>query len=94
MASQILQELKLQELQNVIKGLESDTNAEFCFFFGDLNYRLNTDYAHLNTSNIKEALENFHTLDQLTHSRSGKNYPGYSEPTIDFLPGYKMSFQA
>ena len=39
-----------------IPGLESDAIADFCFFFGDLNYRLNTNYASLNNTNIQNAI--------------------------------------
>lgn len=42
-------------------GCEVDTLSEFSFFFGDLNYRLNTDYDHLNTANINRALAIFDT---------------------------------
>lgn len=59
MASELIQELRLQEMQTVIEGVESDSLSEFGFFFGDLNYRLNTDFAHLNSSNIKEAIDMF-----------------------------------
>ena len=56
MAQELVSEIKMQELQQVIPGLESDAIADFSFFFGDLNYRLNTDYANLNSSNIGQAV--------------------------------------
>lgn len=28
--------------------------ADFCFFLGDLNYRLETTFADLNNTNVKE----------------------------------------
>ena len=32
------------------------------------------------------------THDQLLISRKENNFPGYTEPDITFLPGYKLSF--
>ena len=46
----------MQELQKAIPGIESDTIADFSFFFGDMNYRLNTKFSKLNNSNIQQAL--------------------------------------
>jgi GH24 family phage-related lysozyme (muramidase) len=56
MAQQLVSQMKMQELQTHIPGLESDAIADFCFFFGDLNYRLNTNYASLNNTNIQNAI--------------------------------------
>lgn len=81
----------MQELQKAIPGIESDTIADFSFFFGDMNYRLNTKFSKLNNSNIQQALTLIPTHDQLLISRREKNYPGYIEPEITFLPGYKLS---
>jgi hypothetical protein len=48
--------MKMQDLQMHIPGIESDAIADFSFFFGDLNYRLNTNYANLNNTNIQTAI--------------------------------------
>ena len=56
MAQQLVSQMKMQELQTHIPGLESDAIADFCFFLGDLNYRLNTNYASLNNTNIQNAI--------------------------------------
>lgn len=92
MAQQLVSEMKMQELQTLIPGLESDAIADFSFFFGDLNYRLNTNFASLNNTNIQTAIAMIPQSDQLTISRRQGNYPGYTEPEITFLPGYKLSF--
>ena len=76
----------------MIAGLESDSLAEFSFFFGDLNYRLNTCFAKLNNNNIQDSIGMIHTHDQLTIAREENHYPMYTEPAINFLPGYKLSF--
>lgn len=55
--------MKMQEMQNQIPGVESDTIAEFSFFFGDLNYRLNSRFAELNNKNIIEAIKMIPTHD-------------------------------
>ena len=78
MASQLIKELKLQQFQQNIGGLELDHMAEFCFFLGDLNYRLETTFADLNNTNVKEqAILMVPTKDQLKISMSQGNYPNY-----------------
>ena len=57
MASQLMREMQLTNLQSQIGGLEIDQIADFSFFMGDLNYRLNTTFEDLNNSNTLEALE-------------------------------------
>jgi hypothetical protein len=80
MAQQLIQELKMAETHKNLPGVECDSLSEFCLFMGDMNYRLNTDYAHLNTANINSSLDIFDTHDQLTLSKQRDNYPGYDEP--------------
>jgi hypothetical protein len=48
--------MKLQQIQSSIGALESDQIADFAFFLGDLNYRLNTTFAELNNENDLDAL--------------------------------------
>lgn len=57
MASQLMREMQLTNLQSQIGGLEIDQIADFSIFMGDLNYRLNTTFEDLNNSNTLEALE-------------------------------------
>ena len=57
MASQLIKEMKVQRIQDSIGGLECDQIADFAFFQGDLNYRLNTTFAELNNENSLEAVE-------------------------------------
>ena len=92
MASELIAEIQMQDLQTYMPGLESDTIGDFNFFFGDLNYRLNSSFSKLNNTNIQEALTMIPTHDQLLISRKENNFPGYTEPDITFLPGYKLSF--
>ena len=42
-------------LQDRIPGLESDQVADYCFYIGDLNYRLKTTFTELNNTNVREA---------------------------------------
>ena len=49
--------MKLTNLQSQIGGLEIDSIADFSFFMGDLNYRLNTTFEELNNQNTLDALE-------------------------------------
>lgn len=48
MSRQLVDEMKMQELQNRISGLELDQVGDFNFYLGDLNYRLKTTYSELN----------------------------------------------
>jgi hypothetical protein len=50
MATEVIRELKLLEAQlSQYPGLESDSFADVSFFFGDLNYRLDSNYEYLST---------------------------------------------
>ena len=68
--------------------------ADFAFFMGDLNYRLDTTFADLNNSNVMDdAIPMVQGKgDQLMVSRDEGFYPGYVEPLVEFLPTYKMEF--
>ena len=67
MASDLIQELKLQHLQASIPGLESDQSSDICIFMGDMNYRMNTRFSSFNNSNVRDsAVSLVPTLDQLT----------------------------
>jgi len=37
-----------------MNGLELDQNADFCFYLGDLNYRLKTSFTDLNNANVRD----------------------------------------
>ena len=91
MASQLIQEMKMQQFQSTINGLESDFLGDINLFLGDLNYRLNTTYSDLNNINVKhQAIGMVETHDQLTIARAEGNFPGYEEAKINFFPSYKM----
>ena len=92
MASEIVNELRLQHIQSTLPGLECDQTSSVCIFMGDMNYRMNTFFSQFNNINIDKAPRLFKTLDQLQDSMLiHKNYPGYCEPPINFLPSYKLS---
>jgi len=78
MASELIREFKLQESQLAqYSGLEGDSLADFSFFFGDLNYRLNSDFEYL-SSHMEETKNK--NLDQLNVSMlKNHNYPCYEE---------------
>ena len=40
MASQLIKGIKMQQLEKSLRGLEGDQLADFAFFMGDTNYRL------------------------------------------------------
>jgi len=44
----------MQELQFKMPGLASDQLADYCFFLGDLNYRLKSSFKELNNTNVDE----------------------------------------
>lgn len=55
MASQLIREMDLFQIQSDMGGLESDVLADFSFFLGDLNYRLNTTFDQLNNNTVWDA---------------------------------------
>ena len=90
MASQLVQEMKMQQLQSTIVGLESDFLGDINFFLGDVNYRLNTTYDYLNNDNVRnQAISMISTHDQLGIARKEGNFPLYEEADITFFPSYK-----
>ena len=67
-------------LQERIPGLESDQFADYCFYIGDLNYRLKTTFTYLNNTNVRDAaIQMIPTEDQLVEARDEGYYPGYVE---------------
>ena len=54
MSRQLINEMKMQELQFKMPGLASDQLADYCFFIGDLNYRLKSSFADLNNTNVDQ----------------------------------------
>jgi len=87
-ASQILKELKFSN--PTYKGLECDSNADFTFFFGDLNYRTNSTFDELD-KDIKESMNP--KLDQLHLAMKSGHYPEYREMEKSWLPTYKLHFK-
>lgn len=53
MSRQLVDEMKLYELQQKIPHLDSDQIGDFCFYVGDLNYRLMTSFTDLNNLNVR-----------------------------------------
>ena len=73
-------------------NLDSDQISDFCFYLGDLNYRLKTSFTDLNNTNVRDlAIGMIQTHDQLVEAQSEGYFPGYAESAIDFIPSYKMS---
>ena len=67
-------------LQDRNPGLESDQVADYCFYIGDLNYRLKTTFTYLNNTNVRDAaIQMIPTEDQLVEARDEGYYPGYVE---------------
>ena len=66
--------------------------AEFSFFMGDLNYRLETTFTGLDIENNKDkALAMVQTPeDQFYIAQENGFFVNYYEPKIDFLPTYKL----
>ena len=92
MSSALINEFKLQEFQSEIGGLECDILAEFSFFMGDLNYRLETDYNQLMAKGKEHALEMVQTAgDQFFIAKESGYFVNYNEPEIDFMPTYKLN---
>ena len=54
MSRQLINEMKMQELQFKMPGIASDQLADYCFFMGDLNYRLKSSFKQLNNSNVQQ----------------------------------------
>lgn len=55
MISELVQQMQLMNLQKtgVLPGVQSDFISDFSFILGDLNYRLETTFAQLNSSNVE-----------------------------------------
>lgn len=90
MASELIREFKLQnDHLKQFNDLECDSLADYTFFFGDMNYRLNSTFEHLSTH--MEETKN-QSLDQLFQSMTKFiQYPCYEEGDIAFAPTYKLS---
>ena len=77
-------------------NIDCDVLADYSFIFGDLNYRMNTDFTSL-IGKIDQASSLRLKLDQLERCRKGYHeddkglgmYPDYEEPPISFAPSYK-----
>ena len=52
MSRELVNEMKTFAMQQKVPGLEADQVADFCFYLGDLNYRLDTTFPELNNNNI------------------------------------------
>ena len=92
MSRELVAEMKMLELQNQIPGLDADQVSDYCFYLGDLNYRLKTTFTDLNNSNVQEsAIAMIPTHDQMIEAIKEGYYPLYKESDIDFQPTYKMS---
>ena len=92
MSRDLIAEIKMQQVQTKVNGLESDVVGDFCFYFGDMNYRLKTTFQALDNSNVQQqAVGMIETHDQLIEAQQTGHYPGYQEHPIDFLPSYKLS---
>ena len=80
MSRQIVDKFEVTGLQNRVPGLDSDQVADYCFYIGDLNYRLKTTFTELNNSNVRDAaIPMIPTGDQLMEARGEGYYPGYQE---------------
>ena len=80
MSRQIVDKFEVTGLQNRVPGLDSDQVADYCFYIGDLNYRLKTTFTELNNSNVRDAaIPMIPTGDQLMEALSEGYYPGYQE---------------
>jgi hypothetical protein len=71
--------------------LESDSFADFSVIMGDLNYRINSTFAHL-SKNIRECFDV--KQEQLALTMKDGAYPNYSEPEKNWLPTYKCSMSS
>ena len=63
-------------------GLASDQLGDYCFFLGDLNYRLKTTFNDLNNDNVHELAVGWAAqaeMEQLAEARGEGHYPGYVE---------------
>ena len=54
MSGELIKQMQLHQIQSDIGGLENDQVADFAFFMGDLNYRLNTTFSELNNTNVMD----------------------------------------
>ena len=80
MSRQIVDKFEVTGLQNRVPGLDSDQFADYCFYIGDLNYRLKTTFTELNNSNVRDAaIPMIPTGDQLMEALDEGYYPGYQE---------------
>ena len=78
MSRQIVDKFEVTGLQDRVPGLDSDQVADYCFYIGDLNYRLKTTFTELNNSNVREAaIPMIPTGDQLMEALDEGYYPGY-----------------
>ena len=87
MARDVLREIGLFKEDEMI---ETDSAADFNFFFGDMNFRINSTYTKF-MPNIEHASQLVNQMDQLNKLREVEGiFPDYIEPEITFKPTYKL----
>lgn len=76
-------------------GCNPITSHQFCFFFGDLNYRLAGEYEEIRRLAQAGRYPEMMDYDQLTRERRAmKVFAGFTEDEIGFPPTYKFNKHA
>jgi len=92
MMSNIMKTFRCKE--EVFNGLDSDVLADYTWIFGDLNYRMNSNFQDL-VPLIKDCPSLIKSLDQYTEAiksyeeEGSAAYPDFEESEITFPPSYK-----
>jgi len=92
MMSNIMKTFRCKE--EVFSGLDSDVLSDYTWIFGDLNYRMNSNFVEL-VPLIADCPALIPTLDQYSEAVKSYEeegcaaYPDFEEPKITFPPSYK-----
>jgi hypothetical protein len=72
------------------RGVSLDIGCDYCFFFGDLNYRVDTLFETAAAAVQEKRWEVMWPYDQLPpEQQSGRALHSFTEATLDFCPSYR-----
>jgi hypothetical protein len=72
------------------RGMSLEASCDYCFFFGDLNYRVETLYETAAAAVQSKQWQRLWSCDQLPpEQQSGRALHGFAEDALNFCPSYR-----